>query len=151
LGSRKHRLGYAPELTFIAAAVIDVGWTTLAGLGLTAWPPVLTFGIPTYVVFALAMAMVLVRVIELSRRVAKLERLLSTDEEEIAALSVLPDGYVPLSASLSPPCGREGPIEAGVRDAIAGYQLADYSLEEAKGLAREVLRLEVKRAGGWAP
>jgi hypothetical protein len=148
LGSRK--LGYAPELTFIAAVIIDIGWLTLAALGLVSWPAGLTVGIPICVVFALAAVAILARATELAGRVAKLERLLSTDEDEIAALSMLPDGYIPPSVSLSPP-GREGPIEAGVRDAIAGYRLAGYDEEEAAGLAREVLRLEVKRAGGWAP
>jgi hypothetical protein len=151
LGSRKHRLWYVPELLFIAGVIIDIGWLTLAALGLVSWPAGLTVGIPICVVFALAAVAILARATELGGRVAKLERLLSTDEDEIAALSLLPDRYAPPSASLSPPWGREGPIEAGVRDAIAGYQLADYSLDEAKGLAREVLRLEVKRAGGWAP
>lgn len=116
MGSRKHRLGYAPELIFIAA------------LGVVA-----------------------ARAIELGRRVARLEKLLNDDEADLAALSEL-DVALRLD---DPPSDAssvwEGPITAGVRDAIAGYQLADYSLDEAKGLAREVLRLEVKRAGGWTP
>jgi hypothetical protein len=102
-------------------------------------------------IFAASVAVIAVRMIGLGRRVARLEKLLSDDDADLAALAELD-----VALRLDEPPGdassvREGPIAAGVRDAIAGYQLADYSLEEARGLAREVLRLEVKRAGGWTP
>jgi hypothetical protein len=101
--------------------------------------------------------MALARVTELGSRVATLEQLLEADEDDFLVLSELPVALHPDEPTIGPAFPGsvsnvwEGPIEAGVRDAIAGYRLAGYNEEEAAGLAREVLRLEVKRAGGWTP
>lgn len=108
-------------------------------------------GYASELICIVAVGVLAARVIELDRRVARLEKLLNDDEADLAALSELD-----VALRLGDPLGnagsaREGPIEAGVRDAITGYRLAGYDEEEAAALAREVLRLEVKRAGGWTP
>lgn len=98
-------------------------------------------GVPAYAVFVIATLMVLNVLGQLAGRVRRLERLLSTDEADIAALA---EGITSAGPS-------GGPIEYGVRDAIAGYMRAGYTEAEAKSMAREVLRIQVKEAGGWAP
>ena len=101
-------------------------------------------GASPYAVFVVITLMLMHNIGGLLVRVEKLERLLSTDEAEIAALS---KSYSPASPSAS---AAKGPIEAGVEDAIAGYQLAGYTREQAESMAREVLRMQVKEAGGWS-
>lgn len=88
------------------------------------------------------------RILNLSHRVAELERSLAADEAEIATLTMLPamDRALSTPASSAP----DGPIATGVRDAIAAYKLAGFTEEQAQSLAQEVLRLQVKEAGGWS-
>lgn len=39
----------------------------------------------------------------------------------------------------------------GVRDMLAAYQVAGFSEEQARELAQEALRTEVRKQGGWTP
>lgn len=128
---------------------MDLRWprptlvTAVAVLALTVLLASPLAGVPAYAVLVIVTLMAMNVLGQLAGRVRRLERLLSTDEADIAALS-------DLSATLHP-SGPEGPIAAGVRDAIAGYQLAGYTKDQAESMAREVLRIQVKDAGGWAP
>jgi hypothetical protein len=88
------------------------------------------------------------QILDLNKRVWELERLLSTDEAELTKLAASPSVGQALDASLAG--GTMGPIEAGVCDALAGYQRAGYNKEQAESLAQEVLRIQVKEAGGWS-
>lgn len=102
-------------------------------------------GVPAYAVLVIVTLMAMNGLGQLAGRIRRLERLLSTDEADIAALAeglplASPDG-------MSRPAG---PIEAGVLDAIAGYMRAGYSEDQAKSMAREVLSIQVKDAGGWS-
>lgn len=131
-------------------ATLDLRWprptlvTVVALLALVVLLAAPLAGVPAYAVLVIVTLLALNGLGQLAGRIRRLERLLSTDEADIAALAA---SYP--SASLNPP-GRRGPIEAGIEDAIAGYRRAGYTEAEAKSMAREVLRIQVKDAGGWS-
>lgn len=131
-------------------ATLDLRWprpTLVTAVALLAMVVLLAAplaGVPAYAVLVIVAMLAMNGLGQIAGRIRRLERLLSTDEADIAALAA---SYP--SASRNSP-GRRGPIEAGIEDAIAGYQRAGYSEAEAKSMAREVLRIQVKDAGGWS-
>jgi hypothetical protein len=128
----------------IIGVSIDVVWRLLAEVGVTSPHPSM-LDIPALILVVIGLWLLLAnRFLQLSGRVRRLEQLLDTDEIDVAELAAL----------LCPPEPTDtgvGPVEAGVRDAIAGYERAGYAPEQARALAREVLRMQVKDSGGWTP
>ena len=46
---------------------------------------------------------------------------------------------------------REGKVTAAARDALASFQVAGFSEEQAKHLLREAMTAAVRERGGWQP
>lgn len=146
MAPQNHRTGsrFLPERILILALIVDVGWSGLSMTGAVSSPP------PIWTltcIFGAGCIIALSRGMSLSRRVVALERLLTADEADIAALSELSGTAHPDGPTITP----NGPVSAGVRDALTAYRLAGYTDAEASALVREVLRIQVKDAGGWSP
>lgn len=147
---RGHQLStWWPELALLVTVHGVAIWLLLSFVGVITAPASVPIDLPVIGIFAGCLMLLWHRVAQLNARAAKLDRLLAVDEADISKLALSPA----MSHALSSPATSttEGPLTTGVRDAIAAYRLAGFTEDQAQALAREVLRLQVKEAGGWSP